>query len=330
MARVSDFHLNGVTILLCLYSRSIFFQFIRAKKLVEEENASDALNTSREERNRTLSEVAKKVLAVAARRGDDPSLVVSDFHLNGVIMFVMALLTFLLLPIHQELSRIMQDGKIGTGTPYHNRRSQEADDSSPESQMSILTSEALSLCNVKLDDDTQTETPRPKESCPSPTPTPRSTPEVNGPREAETNKLVESSRSDDMIFSPSKSVVKEEGDEPTSIKVFSKEEESSSSDSGSSSTSEGSITSFDNVFDAKKNNKAADHGYNPTRLSNPEPYKGWGSLLTELRASGLILRDGDDVSPKEEEEGAGEDVDEDSSCSYGSASFDSSFESEEE
>ncbi len=188
MARVSDFYLNGVTILLCLYSRSLFFQFIRAKKLVEEENASDALNISREERNRTLSEVAKKVLAVAARRGDDPSLV--------------------------EFARIMQDGKIGTtGTPYHNRRSQESDDSSPESQMSILTSEALSLCNVKLDDDTQTETPRPKESCPSPTPScldsvlNRSTPEVNGPKDS---KLVESSRSDDMIFSSSKSVVKEE------------------------------------------------------------------------------------------------------------------------
>ena len=323
MARViSDFYLTGVTILLCLYSRSLFFQFIRAKKLVEEENASDALNTSREERNRTLSEVAKKVLAVAARRGDDPSLVVSDFHLNGVIMFVMAVLTFLLLPIHQELSRIMQDGKIGSGTPYHKRRLQEADDSSPESQMSILTSEALSLCNIKLDDDTQTETPRPKESCPSPTPTPRSTPEVNGPIEPDTSKLVES-RSDDMIFSPSKSVVKEEGDQPASTKVCSKEEESSDS----SSTSEGSIASFNNVFDVKKNNKAADHGFNPTRLSNPEPYKGWDSLLTELRASGLILRDGDDVSPKEEEEG---DVDDDSSCSYGSASFDSSYESEEE
>ena len=167
MARVSDFYLNGVTILLCLYSRSLFFQFVRAKKLVEEENASDALNISREERNRTLSEVAKKVLAVAARRGDDPSLV--------------------------EFARIMQDGKIGTnGTPYHNRRSQESDDSSPESQMSILTSEALSLCNVKLDDDTQTETPRPKESCPSPTPScldsvlNRSTPEVNGPKDRQT------------------------------------------------------------------------------------------------------------------------------------------------
>jgi hypothetical protein len=84
------------------------------------------------------------------------------------------------------------------------------------------------------------------------------------------------------------------------------------------------------VFDVK-NGKAADHGYNPTRLSNPEPYKGWDSLLTELRASGLILRDGDDVSPKEEEGGVEEEVDDDdSSCSYGSASFDSSFESEEE
>jgi hypothetical protein len=145
--------------------------FQEAKRLVEEESASGALNISREERNRTLSEVAKKVLAVAARRGDDPSLV--------------------------ELSRLMQDGKIGTigttGTPYHYRASQEADDSSPESQMSILTSEALSLCNVKLDDDTQTETPRPKESCPSPTPScldsvlNRSTPEVNGPKASKKN-----------------------------------------------------------------------------------------------------------------------------------------------
>jgi predicted metalloprotease len=142
--------------------------FQEAKRLVEEESASEALNISREERNRTLSEVAKKVLAVAARRGDDPSLV--------------------------ELSRLMQDGKIGTtGTPYHYRASQEADDSSPESQMSILTSEALSLCNVKLDDDTQTETPRPKESCPSPTPScldsvlNRSTPEVNGPKASKKN-----------------------------------------------------------------------------------------------------------------------------------------------
>lgn len=272
---------------------------------MEEESASDALNISREERNRTLSEVAKKVLAVAARRGDDPSLL--------------------------ELSRIMQDGKIGTtGTPYHNRRSQEVDDSSPESQMSILTSEALSLCNVKLDDDTQTETPRSKESCPSPTPScldsvlNRSTPEVNGPKESDISKLVES-RSPDKIFSSSKSVAKEEDDQQTSPKVFLKEEESS----GSSSTPEGSITSFDNVFEMK-NNKAADHGYNPTRLSNPEPYKGWDSLLTELRASGLILRDGDDVSPKEEAEAVEEEEVDDSSCSYGSASFDSSYESEEE
>jgi hypothetical protein len=128
---------------------------------------------------------------------------------------------------------------------------------------------------------------------------------VNGPKASDTSKFVES---------------KSQG------KVFSKEEESNDS----SSTPEGSITSFDNVVFDVKNKKAADHGYNPTRLSNPEPYKGWDSLLTELRASGLILRDGDDVSPKEEEEGAGEDVDDDSYCSYGSASFDSSYESEEE
>jgi hypothetical protein len=86
---------------------------------------------------------------------------------------------------------------------------------------------------------------------------------VNGPKESDTNKLVESSRSEVMIFSPSKSV-------------------------------------------------------------------GWDSLLTELRASGLILRDGDDVISPKEEEGVEEEVDDDSSCSYGSASFDSSFESEEE
>jgi len=146
---------------------------------------------------------------------------------------------------------------------------------------------------------------------------------VNGPKESDTSKLVES-KSPDKIFSSSKSVVEGEGDQPASTKVFLKEEESSDS----SSTSEGSITSFDNVFEAK-NNKAADHGYNPTRLSNPEPYKGWDSLLTELRASVLILRDGDDVSPKDEER-VGEDVDDDSSCSYGSASFDSSYESKEE
>jgi ankyrin repeat protein len=49
-----------------------------------------------EERNRTLSDLAKKVLAVASRRGHDPSLV--------------------------ELAKRIESGKIATSTPYHSTR----------------------------------------------------------------------------------------------------------------------------------------------------------------------------------------------------------------
>ena len=110
-----------------------------AKKLLAEEENSrrssivqlpDELN---EERNRTLSEVARKILAVASKRGHDPSLV--------------------------ELAKNMQSGKIATPHPI-TKRSKEIDaspvsgTSSPESEISISTTEALSLCGVKLDDHT--------------------------------------------------------------------------------------------------------------------------------------------------------------------------------
>eukprot|EP01082_Thalassiosira_pseudonana_P005445 g5082.t1 g5082 contig18:601648-604748(-) len=60
----------------------------------------------------------------------------------------------------------------------------------------------------------------------------------------------------------------------------------------------GSISSYDEVehiptdFVREDENKIRPStSYNPTRKTNPEPYEGWDSLLTELIASGRILQD---------------------------------------
>lgn len=68
----------------------------------------------------------------------------------------------------------------------------------------------------------------------------------------------------------------------------------------------GSLTSADEEFDCKPSS----FKYNPTRLSNPDPYKGWDALLTELKASGRTLQDSDST-------------DNSSASSYGSNSFES-------
>lgn len=51
----------------------------------------------------------------------------------------------------------------------------------------------------------------------------------------------------------------------------------------------GSLASADEVFDCN----SLSYKYNPTRIHNPEPYRGWDALLSELKASGRTLRDGD-------------------------------------
>lgn len=51
----------------------------------------------------------------------------------------------------------------------------------------------------------------------------------------------------------------------------------------------GSLASADEVFDCN----LLSYKYNPTRIHNPEPYWGWDALLSELKASGRTLRDGD-------------------------------------
>jgi hypothetical protein len=59
----------------------------------------------------------------------------------------------------------------------------------------------------------------------------------------------------------------------------------------------GSITSFDEEVKFERERSPAN--YDPTRLTrifNPEPYKGWDALLTELKASGRILRDSESTS----------------------------------
>jgi len=72
------------------------------------------------------------------------------------------------------------------------------------------------------------------------------------------------------------------------------EHETTSSGSGNTSTSLDSLntTSSSSSSDKEEIPKRADSQYNPTRLSNPDPYQGWDTLLLELRASGKILRDG--------------------------------------
>ena len=62
---------------------------------IDEEEEEDKLHIS-EERNRTLSDVARKVLAVASKRGHDPS--------SSLV----------------ELAKRMQSGKIAT--PHHHPR----------------------------------------------------------------------------------------------------------------------------------------------------------------------------------------------------------------
>ena len=51
----------------------------------------------------------------------------------------------------------------------------------------------------------------------------------------------------------------------------------------------GSLASADEVFDCN----SSSYKYNPTRIHNPEPYRGWDALLSELIASGRTLRDDD-------------------------------------
>ena len=73
------------------------------------------------------------------------------------------------------------------------------------------------------------------------------------------------------------------------------EHETTSSGSGNTSTSLDSLnttTSSSSSSDEHDVSKRSDSQYNPTRLSNPDPYQGWDTLLLELRASGKILRDG--------------------------------------
>ncbi len=58
------------------------------------------------------------------------------------------------------------------------------------------------------------------------------------------------------------------------------------------STLPGSIASFDEEVKFKSDRSAMN--YDPTkctRVFNPEPYKGWDALLTQLKASGRVLRD---------------------------------------
>ena len=292
---------------------------------LDEEEEEDKRNIS-EERNRTLSDVARKVLAVASRRGHDPSLI--------------------------ELAKRMQGGKLATPQPQHPNTSREEVDSSPESVLSILTSEALSLCGIQLqldetEDDDEVETPRTDSPTPEPlpsrssTPSPTqlcvdslllnksSTPEVATSKECDATKPLKE-ESPIKVYSLSKTV---EVDQQPPFTVKEEDDESdisSSSSSSSSSSIEGSITSYDEIMEVPSNNKSplptskeevvVDHGYNPTRLSNPEPYQGWDSLLSELRASGLILRDdnNEDESLKEDE------------SSESSDSYESDFESDED
>mmetsp|Transcript_3711 Transcript_3711/g.6774 ORF Transcript_3711/g.6774 Transcript_3711/m.6774 type:complete len:366 (+) Transcript_3711:1-1098(+) len=82
----------------------------------------------------------------------------------------------------------------------------------------------------------------------------------------------------------------------------------------------GSITSFDEVECIRTlyDESESSHQHNPTRVSNPGPYEGWDVLLTELQASGLILRDNESKTSQDNN------LDSDGSVSsYGSGSFES-------
>jgi hypothetical protein len=59
----------------------------------------------------------------------------------------------------------------------------------------------------------------------------------------------------------------------------------------------GSIVSFDEEVKFKSDRSAMK--YDPTkytRVFNPEPYKGWDALLTQLKASGRVLRDSESTN----------------------------------
>jgi len=173
-----------------------------------------------------------------------------------------------------------------------------------------------------LDEDEEIEAPRSDSPRPEPLPSRSSSPTTQSCPDAVLNKSTPDACAGDWTkeSGTAKHYVADvsiEVDQPPL--TVEKEEESDGN-----STIEGSITSYDEIIEVVPKskskssplhgNKAVDHGYNPTRLSNPEPYEGWDSLLTELRASGLILKDGngDNFSRKDE-----------SSCSYGSESFES-------
>ena len=203
-----------------------------------------------------MSSVARTLSDVAARRGS-PSLL--------------------------HLADEMRAGKLPTNEKPADEHPEEEKDSpstpSSESLESIDTADALSLCGVHLDGEESDGEDLHQQS-------PASTATEGIKDEMSRQHLKE---------------VEGEGESPgiktDALNIFSNQQPYESNDDEVSVP--GSITSYDEVVECNPNvvdrQRKSSSGFNPTRLSNPDPYEGWDVLLTELQASGRILKDGESV-----------------------------------
>jgi len=210
------------------------------------------------ERNRALSSLARTLSSVAIKN-DDASLL--------------------------EMATDIRAGK--REEPNKDSRDGEGIKGSPAVE-SIDTATALSLCGVQLDqpshhesppihlDDNSIDTADAISLCGC----------IQGQyeEEKETKNTNDRPTTDNSFYDGEK-------EDNNNVDI---EHETTSSGSGNTSTSLDSLntTSSSSSSDKEEIPKRADSQYNPTRLSNPDPYQGWDTLLLELRASGKILRDG--------------------------------------
>ena len=213
------------------------------------------------ERNRALSSLARTLSSVAIKN-DDASL--------------MEMATDIRAGKREEPNKDSRDGEGIKGSP------------SSAAEESIDTAAALSLCGVQLDQSS------------SRSDSPSTSVDDNSIDTADAISLCGGIQGQYEEDKETKST----NDKPTiDIKSSDGERDDNNNDdieaettsSGNTSTSLDSLnttSSSSSSSDEEVPKKRSDSQYNPTRLSNPDPYQGWDTLLLELRASGKILRDG--------------------------------------
>ena len=214
------------------------------------------------ERNRALSSLARTLSSVAIKN-DDQSLM--------------------------EMATDIRAGKREEPSNTEDTRDGENVKGSPSSaaEESNDTATALSLCGVQLDQSSSRSDSPPTSVDDNSIDTADAISLCGGiqgqyEEEKETQNTVDKPRNDNKTSDGEK--------EESSDDI---EHETTSSASGNTSTSLDSLNTTSSSSDEDVSKKRSENSqYNPTRLSNPDPYQGWDTLLLELQASGKILRDG--------------------------------------